>query len=496
MTENTDLYDVAIVGSGLGSLSAACLLAKEGKKVLVLEQNYLAGGCTSSYWRKGFVFEAGATTLVGLDENMPLHYLLKEIGVNIDAVPLALPMQVHLPNGELINKYQPINQWITEAERVFGTFQQRKFWEFCYRIANFVWQTSLKQTAFPPVKFSDFWHTLKNVSINQLRYGGYSLLSMKQLLKHYKLLDNQLFVAYLNEQLLITAQNNIAEVNVLFGATALCYTNFGNYYVNGGLINLVNPLVQYLENQDSTVLLRHAVNQIKFDNDTFRLDCTEKLQTPKTFYAKYLVSGIPVNNLLEIYKDKRMKRLTSPPMVLESDKLNSAFQMGIGFEPHRSFESLHHQIILPVSMPETESASIFVSLSHAADTSRSDKAGLQVASVSTHLHNPADKSSIDKKLATDFVFEVLEKNNLILRKNIAYFHASDALAWEKWTKRKYGFVGGYPQYLHIKPWQMNEARLDGHKAYLCGDTAYPGQGIPGVVLSGIIAAQKMKADWF
>jgi phytoene dehydrogenase-like protein len=489
-------YDIAIIGSGLGSLTAACLLAKEGKKVVVLEQNYLAGGCTSSYWRKGFVFEAGATTLVGMDKNMPLRYLLDTLDLKIDALQLELPMQVHLADNTIINKYQAIEAWILEAERVFGVEKQRQFWEFCYEISQFVWQTSLKQTAFPPTKLSDLWHTLKNVSFSQLRYGGYSLMSMKKLLENYGLASNKKFVAYLNEQLLITAQNDISEVNVLFGATALCYTNFGNYYVNGGLINLINPLLEYLEKQGSKVFLRHDVQKISFDNNIFTINCLEKLKNNLVFQADYLISGIPVNNFVELYQDKRMKRLKKSPNLLPSTKLNSAFQMGIGFKSHREFESLHHQIILPKLMPETDSKSIFMSLSHAQDTSRSDIAGLRVASISTHLHNPENKTNFDKKKAEDFVFEILEKNNLILRKNVVYHHSSESQAWEKWTKRKYGFVGGYPQYFHIKPWQMNDARLDGHKAYLCGDTAYPGQGIPGVVLSGIIAVQKLKSDWF
>jgi phytoene dehydrogenase-like protein len=49
--------------------------------------------------------------------------------------------------------------------------------------------------------------------------------------------------------------------------------------------------------------------------------------------------------------------------------------------------------------------------------------------------------------------------------------------------------------MKIKPWQMLDARLDHHKAYMVGDTVYPGQGIPGVTLSGIIAAEKLLRDW-
>ncbi len=48
-----DSYDVLMIGSGMGCLSAASILAKEGKKVLILERHYTAGGFTHVFKRRG-----------------------------------------------------------------------------------------------------------------------------------------------------------------------------------------------------------------------------------------------------------------------------------------------------------------------------------------------------------------------------------------------------------------------------------------------------------
>lgn len=47
-------YDVIVIGSGIGSLTTAALLAKLArKKILVLEQHFIPGGCTHAFSRKG-----------------------------------------------------------------------------------------------------------------------------------------------------------------------------------------------------------------------------------------------------------------------------------------------------------------------------------------------------------------------------------------------------------------------------------------------------------
>lgn len=55
----TEKYDVIVIGSGIGGLGTAAILAKEGKKVLVLERHYTAGGYTHVFKRRGYEWDVG-----------------------------------------------------------------------------------------------------------------------------------------------------------------------------------------------------------------------------------------------------------------------------------------------------------------------------------------------------------------------------------------------------------------------------------------------------
>ncbi|MDN4165334.1 FAD-dependent oxidoreductase [Cytophagales bacterium LB-30] len=476
---------ISVIGTGMGALSAAALLAKRGAKVRLFEQNYLPGGCTSSYWRKGFVFEAGATTLVGLDQGMPLAYLLKQIPVKLDAWPLDIPMQVHLPTGELVTRYRALDQWIAEAERVFGKAGQRAFWEYCYAISQFVWDTSLKQLRFPPETMGDLLATISQAELKQIRFATLAFRNTTWLLKKFGLDTNELFCAFVDQQLLISAQNYRDEVNALFGATALCYTNYGNYYMPGGLINLVNPLLDFIQKMNGELHLRTKVEGVEPKGEGYTIHTNKGV-----WESDAVVFGIPLNNVVELMPSLKKSQQSK---LLSSDKLYSAFQMGIGFKSSRSFACIHHQLHLMEPLEGFEAESVFVSLNNDMDTARCDKAGTRVMSVSTHIRHP-ETSQLPKQAIEQAIIRLLVSKGFFQEDEVVYYHSSSQHAWEKWTGRKYGFVGGYPQYMNIKPWQMKGARLDGKGAYLCGDTAYPGQGIPGTVLGGIIAFEKMKAD--
>ncbi|MBR1242522.1 NAD(P)/FAD-dependent oxidoreductase [Bradyrhizobium sp. AUGA SZCCT0240] len=79
-------YDVVIVGAGLGGLTAGAILARAGRKVLVVERSNSVGGAASSY-KSGELFVEGSLheTSDPNDPRDPKHDVLTRAGV-IDAV--------------------------------------------------------------------------------------------------------------------------------------------------------------------------------------------------------------------------------------------------------------------------------------------------------------------------------------------------------------------------------------------------------------------------
>lgn len=74
-------YNIVIVGSGLGGLVSAIILAKEGKSVCVLEKNNQYGGNLQTFVRDKTIFDTGIHYIGGLSKGQNLHDYFTYIGI-------------------------------------------------------------------------------------------------------------------------------------------------------------------------------------------------------------------------------------------------------------------------------------------------------------------------------------------------------------------------------------------------------------------------------
>ena len=93
-------YNSIIIGSGLGGLTAGALLALWGKKVLVLEQHYIAGGCATAFKRKDFLMEVGLHEIDGLHDQDFKRPIMELLGLFKGVEFLKIPELYHIRKGD------------------------------------------------------------------------------------------------------------------------------------------------------------------------------------------------------------------------------------------------------------------------------------------------------------------------------------------------------------------------------------------------------------
>lgn len=74
------MKNVMIIGAGIAGLCAGVYAAQSGFDVTVYESHAIPGGASTSWRRKGYLFEGGMHWMTGSSSKAPIHRLWREVG--------------------------------------------------------------------------------------------------------------------------------------------------------------------------------------------------------------------------------------------------------------------------------------------------------------------------------------------------------------------------------------------------------------------------------
>ena len=128
-----DSYDVVVIGSGMGGLSAAALLASSGYKVLVVEKLNRIGGRNSTIEHKGYKITTGA---IEIETGGVVQRVFESVGAKLDVIP-ASPFRYRVDGkdydmpakGGMRSFISKVSRDESEAARVMDGLKKAFVWQ-------------------------------------------------------------------------------------------------------------------------------------------------------------------------------------------------------------------------------------------------------------------------------------------------------------------------------------------------------------------------------
>lgn len=486
MTRRTE---VIVIGSGIGGLTTAALLAKQGYSVTVLEAQTYPGGCASTWMHKGFRFESGATVAGGFQPDGP-HYIAGKL------LELEWPVYQHDP-AWVVHLPDRSVELTMSNEDVLAKFPgTERFWEQQSRIADIAWKLSAQGLPWPPRSMAELIQ-LARVGLGNfprdLAVLPFAFSTVYQWLERIGLAQNKEFVRFLDGQLLISAQTTTRNVNALYGATALDLARKGVYHVKGGIGGLAQTLVDKITALGGRVLYRQRVTRIALENGRAVGVYAKKGRRANEeafFPADFVIGNLTpwdMSALLGQASPDRLRREST------ARKIGwGAFVLHLGVDSRAIPAGFpdHHQVLLDIEGPLGETRSVFISISPEDDPTRAPE-GQRAITVTTHTR-PQDWWDIlekdeaayyaRKQEYADKVINAMTRVFPNLREHLTLILPGTPVTYQYYTDRHLGQVGGFPQ---TSLFTARSPRVGIANVRLVGDSIFPGQSTAGVTLGAI-----------
>ncbi len=223
-------YDVVIVGSGLGGLVAGAKLAKEGRKVLIVEQHTSIGGYATCFTQNNFTIDVGFHSMDGLYLEDPKMKVFEDLDVyfNLELVQLPKEFYRYVNNRIDISIPNTIEEAITILTEHFPE-EKNGILTFFRTIENI---------------FSSEWKTkTAGDMLDSMIKSNDLKLALVGFIQHYG--DNPYTLSALS-----------------FSAALARNYKGGNHYIKGGSVKLTDYLANYIKEHGGTIILGNEVIEI------------------------------------------------------------------------------------------------------------------------------------------------------------------------------------------------------------------------------------------
>ncbi|PKM52155.1 MAG: NAD(P)/FAD-dependent oxidoreductase [Firmicutes bacterium HGW-Firmicutes-7] len=248
---------VIIVGAGIAGLTAGVYALQSGFDVTIYESHTIPGGASTSWRRKGYLFEGGMHWLTGSSPKTPFNKLWREVGALDDSVNIYNrdPFFAFEYDGQTAYLYRDIDKMRQNFLEI-SPEDEKEILKLCSDIKKFT------KIAMPIMD-------IKNVKVKKkTSFGLGALLGMLPALLRISFYSNQStkeFAGRFKSPLLQSLFENIAGPD--FSATAMAFTiatltSGDGGYPEGGSLAMAGRMAKRFEALGGTVQYGKEVSKV------------------------------------------------------------------------------------------------------------------------------------------------------------------------------------------------------------------------------------------
>ncbi|MGB6779036.1 MAG: FAD-dependent oxidoreductase [Planococcus citreus] len=482
---------ILVVGAGIGGLTAGSLLAKEGYEVTVLEAAAEIGGCAGKYKRHPYLFPVGATLGMGLEPGGIHERVFRHLGKPMDLEPLKRVMEMVHPTGTFVF-HKDRRKHVRELTDHFPDHKTAilSFYAELYRTARITRTLMGPLPALPPANAREWAALTKALRPVHLRLLPKFQLTLGDVLKKHGLHELDAFRHVLDGLLIDSMQTTTEDVSYLLAAVALDIYHEGAYYVPGGLYRFAELMADSIKENGGKVKKPRTVQTLEHKDGVWHASD----QRGNSYEADAVVFNAPIHLLTELLPVDHHHRLKRPLQEGISTETWTTLTLYLAIEAEKLAEPLPEFRQLSSGTAMDEGHHFFMSASRMNDRLRAPE-GFQTVTISTHSKPGYWQSQEDyEAMRTELserMLDLIEQHIPGFRSAIVHVESGAPLAWQHYTGRPNGYVGGFAQTLDAALFKSISHHSGLPGLYLTGDHIFPGGGTIGVAASGIHCARSI-----